>query len=32
MTTSSLAWQQATARVQQFYRLTKPRVERKNAK
>src|SRR5690606_27065990 len=26
MTTSSLAWQQATARVQQFYRLTKPRV------
>jgi len=26
MSTSSLAWQQATARVQQFYRLTKPRV------
>ncbi|MBE7527465.1 protoheme IX farnesyltransferase [Betaproteobacteria bacterium PRO4] len=26
MTTSSLTWQEATARVQQFYRLTKPRV------
>ncbi len=26
MTTNSLAWQQASARIQQFYRLTKPRV------
>ncbi|MCC6917444.1 heme o synthase [Nitrosomonas sp.] len=26
MATSSLAWQQTSARIQQFYRLTKPRV------
>jgi len=26
MTTSSLTWQEATARIHQFYRLTKPRV------